>query len=109
MIGFAGGTPGIVGALCGILACVASSILLCCAPKSTDEGGGKFTAVRERAHSHTPHHTHALARHPNYACYHHVTLPTTPSAHACLPSPMHTLAVCSRTCLSHPTHAITGA
>jgi len=45
MIGFAGGTPGIVGALCGILACVASSILLCCAPKSTEEGGGKFTAA----------------------------------------------------------------
>ena len=46
MIGFAGGTPGIVGAICGILACVASSILMCCAPKSTEEGGGKFTAVR---------------------------------------------------------------
>ena len=47
MIGFAGGLPGIVGALCGILACVASSILMCCAPKSTAEGGGKFTAVRK--------------------------------------------------------------
>ena len=46
MIGFAGGLPGIVGALCGILACVASSILMCCAPKSTEEGGCKFTAVR---------------------------------------------------------------
>jgi len=45
MIGFAGGLPGIVGALCGILACVASSILMCCAPKSTAEGGGKFTAA----------------------------------------------------------------
>ena len=46
MIGFAGGTPGVVGAICGILACVASSILMCCAPKTTEEGGGKFTAVR---------------------------------------------------------------
>ena len=47
MIGFAGGIPGIVGAICGILACVASSILLCCAPKSIEEGGGKFMAVRK--------------------------------------------------------------
>ena len=47
MIGFAGGTSGVVGALCGILACIASSILLCCAPKSTEECGGKFTAVRK--------------------------------------------------------------
>ena len=46
MIGFAGGLPGIVGALCGLLACVTSSILMCCAPKSTAEGGGKFMAVR---------------------------------------------------------------
>jgi len=45
MIGFAGGIPGIVGALCGILACVASSIVMCCAPKSTEEGGCKFTAA----------------------------------------------------------------
>jgi hypothetical protein len=48
MIGFAGGmaSPAMfVGALCGILACVASSILMCCAPKSTAEGGGKFTAA----------------------------------------------------------------
>jgi len=45
MIGFAGGLPGIVGALCGLLACVASSILMCCAPKSTAEGGGKFMAA----------------------------------------------------------------
>jgi hypothetical protein len=45
MIGFAGGIPGVVGALCGILACIASSILMCCAPKSTEDGGGKFTAA----------------------------------------------------------------
>jgi len=45
MIGFAGGTAGIVGALCGLLACVASSILMCCAPKSAKDGGCKFTAA----------------------------------------------------------------
>jgi hypothetical protein len=45
MIGFAGGLPGIVGALCGVLACIASSILMCCAPKSPAEGSGKFTAA----------------------------------------------------------------
>ena len=45
MTGIAGGIPGIVGAICGILACVASSILLCCAPKSIEEGGGKCTAA----------------------------------------------------------------
>ena len=46
MIGFAGGTAGIVGALCGLLACIAASILMCCAPKSAKDGGCKFTAVR---------------------------------------------------------------
>jgi len=45
MIGFAGGIPGVVGAICGIIACVASSILICCAPKSTEEGGCKFTVA----------------------------------------------------------------
>ena len=60
MIGFVGVVggglvAGVVGAICGLLACVASSILLCCAPKSTDEGGGKFTAVRKSTHSHTTH------------------------------------------------------
>jgi len=61
MIGFAGGIPGVVGALCGILACIASSILMCCAPKSTEDGGGKFTAVRAVHESTQPHlHTNAL-------------------------------------------------
>jgi hypothetical protein len=46
MIGFAAGIPGIIGALCGILACIGSSILMCCAPSSVEEGNGKFTAVR---------------------------------------------------------------
>jgi hypothetical protein len=45
MIGFGAGIPGIVGGVCGILACVASSILMCCAPKTTAEGAGKFTAA----------------------------------------------------------------
>lgn len=45
MIGFAGGVPGIVGALSGILACIASSILICCAPKSNEEGPCKFFAA----------------------------------------------------------------
>ena len=52
MIGFVGVVggglvAGVVGAICGLLACVASSILLCCAPKSIEEGGGKFMAVRK--------------------------------------------------------------
>ena len=51
MIGFLAGIPGIVGAICGILACIGSSILMCCAPRSVDEGNGKFTAVRMRAHA----------------------------------------------------------
>ena len=46
MLGFGVGLTGIIGAIMGILACVASSILMCCAPKSADEGAGKFTAVR---------------------------------------------------------------
>jgi len=45
MIGFFGGWSGIVGAIGGILACIASSILMCCAPKSPSEGGGKFTGA----------------------------------------------------------------
>jgi len=45
MIGFAAGIPGIIGALCGILACIGSSILMCCAPSSVEEGNGKFTAA----------------------------------------------------------------
>jgi len=45
MLGFGVGATGAVGAICGILACVASSILMCCAPKSADEGSGKFTAA----------------------------------------------------------------
>jgi len=44
MIGFAGGIPGVIGALGGILACVASSILMCCPPKTVADGGGKFMA-----------------------------------------------------------------
>ena len=47
MMGFVVSIPGVVGGICGLLACVASSILMCCAPKSTAEGGGKFTAVRK--------------------------------------------------------------
>ena len=47
MMGFGVSIPGVVGGICGLLACVASSILMCCAPKSTAEGGGKFTAVRK--------------------------------------------------------------
>jgi len=45
MLGFGVGLTGIIGAIMGILACVASSILMCCAPKSADEGAGKFTAA----------------------------------------------------------------
>lgn len=42
MIGFGGGWSGIIGAVGGLLACIGSSILMCCAPKSPSEGGGKF-------------------------------------------------------------------
>lgn len=42
MIGFGGGWSGAVGAVGGLLACIGSSILMCCAPKSPSEGGGKF-------------------------------------------------------------------
>lgn len=45
MIGFAAGATGIVGACCGLLACIASSMLMCCAPKTTDAGACKFTAA----------------------------------------------------------------
>ena len=59
MVGFAVGPVGIVGAICGILACVASSILLFCAPQSLEEGGGKFTVVRK-----VKSHTHAISQTP---------------------------------------------
>jgi len=45
MIGFGVGVTGAIGAVGGILACVASSILICCSPKSTAEGNGKYTAA----------------------------------------------------------------
>jgi len=45
MIGFGAGWAGSIGAFCGILACIGSSILMCCAPASVQEGGGKFTAA----------------------------------------------------------------
>ena len=47
MIGFGAGWAGAIGAVCGILACIGSSILMCCAPKTPQEGGGKFCAVRK--------------------------------------------------------------
>lgn len=40
-----GGIPGIVGAIGGLLACIASSMLMCCAPKKVEEGPCKFTAA----------------------------------------------------------------
>ena len=40
-----GGIPGVVGAIGGLLACIASSILMCCAPKKVEEGPCKFTAA----------------------------------------------------------------
>jgi len=45
MIGFGASWPGAIGAVCGILACIGSSIVMCCAPASAQEGGGKFTAA----------------------------------------------------------------
>ena len=53
MMGFASGTPGVIGGVCGLLACFGSSILMCCAPTRIEEGNCKFTAVRnyESAHS----------------------------------------------------------
>ena len=47
MIGFGASWAGAIGAVCGLLACIGSSILMCCAPASAQEGGGKFTAVRK--------------------------------------------------------------
>ena len=47
IIGFGAGWAGAIGAVCGILACIGSSILMCCAPQTTQEGGGKFLAVRK--------------------------------------------------------------
>ena len=40
-----GGIPGMVGAIGGLLACIASSMLICCAPKEAKEGPCKFTAA----------------------------------------------------------------
>ena len=47
MIGFGAGWAGAIGAVCGILACIGSSILMCCAPRTPQEGPGKFVAVRK--------------------------------------------------------------
>ena len=47
MIGFFADWAGAIGAVCGILACIGSSILMCCAPRTPQEGGGKFCAVRK--------------------------------------------------------------
>jgi len=44
MIGFGAGITGIIGAVCGILACVACSIIMCCGPKP-GQGGGKYMAA----------------------------------------------------------------
>ena len=57
MIGFGAGWAGSIGAFCGILACIGSSILMCCAPASVQEGGGKFTAVRKSTRSCRAHPT----------------------------------------------------
>ena len=65
MVGFAIGLPGIVGAICGLLACVASSIIICCGPRSVEEGSGKFSAVRKSAHG-TAKATTRLDTHPWY-------------------------------------------
>jgi len=45
MLGFFAGITGVIGAICGLLACVAASILMCCGPKSTAEGSCKYTAA----------------------------------------------------------------
>lgn len=45
MIGFLAGTPGVIGGIAGILMCVGSSLLICCAPKTVAEGPGKFNAA----------------------------------------------------------------
>jgi len=45
MMGFASGTPGVIGGVCGLLACFGSSILMCCAPTRIEEGNCKFTAA----------------------------------------------------------------
>ena len=47
MVGFFAGVAGAIGAVCGIFACIGSSILMCCAPRTHQEGGGKFCAVRK--------------------------------------------------------------
>jgi len=45
VLGFGLWIPGIIGAIGGIIACVASSIIICCGPKGVEEGSGKFTAA----------------------------------------------------------------
>jgi uncharacterized membrane protein len=45
LVGFMGRIPGVVGAIGGLLACIASSMLMCCAPKKVEEGPCKFTAA----------------------------------------------------------------
>jgi len=45
MIGFGAGIPGIIGGVAGILMCVGSCLLICCAPKTTHEGPGKFNCA----------------------------------------------------------------
>ena len=45
ILGFASGVPGVIGGIAGILACVGSSILMCCAPKTPAEGPSKFNAA----------------------------------------------------------------
>ena len=49
IVGFFAGLAGAIGAVCGILACIGSSILLCCAPKTPREDGAgrKFLEVRK--------------------------------------------------------------
>jgi len=47
MIGFLSFWAGAIGAVCGIFACIGSSILMCCAPQTPQEDSGKFFAVRK--------------------------------------------------------------
>jgi len=62
MLGFFAGITGVMGAICGLLACVAASILMCCGPKSTAEGSCKYTAVRYVPAQCTPKYTTKLGR-----------------------------------------------
>ena len=59
MLGFGLWIPGIIGAIGGIIACVASSIIICCGPKGVEEGSAKFTAVRKSAHGTATQRPHA--------------------------------------------------